>query len=121
MSDEATISFLTDDDQIVVFRPPDEQTLADNFARFHAENPHVYELLAKLARRWLRHQTGRRCGIGMLYETARWYLDARGNEKPVALNNNYRAFYARLLMEREPDLADIFETRRQRHDQELAA
>ena len=29
------------------------------------------------------------------------------------LNNNYRSFYSRLLMEQEPELAGYFETRTQ--------
>lgn len=109
----STISFLTEDDQIVSFRPP-EQTLRENFERFHRENPHVYEMLVKLARRWRRNQPDRRCGIAMLFEAARWYMGVRGEGEPIALNNNYRAFYARLMMEQEPDLDGIFETRRQR-------
>lgn len=121
MSGEQTVLFVTEHDQLVVYRPPDEETLEDNFLRFHAENPHVYALLAKLARRWRTRRPGRGCGIKMLFETARWYLDLRGEGEPIALNNNYTAFYARLLMEREPDLAGLFETRRQRFDDDDAA
>lgn len=104
---------VTDQDQLVVIGPG-ELSLEDNFRRFHAANPHVYEMLVKLARRWRRRGTGK-CGIGMLYETARWYLNLAGEGEPMHLNNNYRAFYARLMMEREPDLRGLFETRRQRY------
>ena len=104
---------VTDQDQIVVIGPG-ELSLEDNFRRFHAANPRVYETLVKLARRWKRRGAGK-CGIGMLYETARWYLNLSGDGEPMHLNNNYRAFYARLMMEREPDLRGLFEIRRQRN------
>lgn len=104
---------VTEQDQLVVI-DAGEETLEDNFKRFHAANPHVYATLVKLARRWKRQRPGRQCGIGMLFETARWYLDLRGEGEPIALNNNYRAFYARLIMEQEPDLALMFHIRRQR-------
>jgi hypothetical protein len=104
---------VTDADQLVVIGPG-EQTLEDNFNRFHAANPHVYAILVKLARRWRRRNPSGSCGMKMLYETARWYLDVAGDGEPIALNNNYTAFYARLIMEREAGLAGIFATRRQR-------
>ena len=83
---------------------------ARNFWRFHLENPHVYDTLVSLARSWAK--TGReKCGIGMLYEVARWQIAMRTVGEPLKLNNNYRSRYARLIMQREPDLADIFEIR----------
>jgi hypothetical protein len=106
--------YATPQDQIVVVGPG-ELTLEDNFRRFHAQNPHVYEMLVKLSRRWKRRGEGA-CGIGMLFEVARWYLHVTGDGEPMHLNNNYRAFYARLIMEREPDLAGLFKTRRQRSE-----
>ncbi len=112
MSEQLT--FITEAGQIVVYRP-EEHSLEDNFKRFHAENPHVYEMLVKLARRWKRRNPNR-CGIGMLFETARWYLHLQGEGEPMHLNNNYRAFYARLIMDQELDLDGIFEIRRQRTD-----
>lgn len=98
----------------LLFHHHDEHRLAQSFERFHRDNPHVYETLVRLARRWRSRNPGRRCGIGMLYEVARWTLELRTEGEPVALNNNYRAFYARLLMDTEPDLEGVFETRRQR-------
>jgi hypothetical protein len=107
------MTFLTEDDQIVVFGPG-EKKLRDNFERFHRENPHVYELLVSLAREWKAARPGRRCGMKMLFERCRWDLNVKSVGEPIVLNNNYHAFYARLIMEQETDLADLFETRRQR-------
>jgi len=109
-------TFITEHDQIIVVHPG-EHSLEDNFKRFHAANPHVYDELVKLARQWrARRGAWTKCGIGMLFEVCRWHLSLRTEGEPVALNNNYRAFYARLIMEQESELRGIFETRRQRSD-----
>lgn len=106
---------VTVNDQLVFFRDG-EQTLEDNFRRFHRENPHVYRVLVKLAREWARATMGAPCGMRMLFERARWELHVTGDGEPLALNNNYCPFYARLIMERESDLVGAFELRRQRFD-----
>lgn len=83
------------------------------FWKFHRGNPDVYVRLAELARR-LVARGHRKIGIGMLFEVLRWHhaMTTQGDADGFKLNNNYRALYARLLMEREPDLADVFELRR---------
>lgn len=111
--------FVTEQDQAVVYEDG-EHSLRENFDRFHERNPHVYDELVKLAREWQRRRASGKCGIGMLYEVCRWHLSLRTEGEPLALNNNYRAFYARLIME-EPGLAGIFETRRQRAVEEPEA
>ena len=110
--DDPTV-FWTEHDQLLVVWPG-EHRLAESFRRFHHDNPEVYETLLMLARRWAKRRPGQDCGIGMLYEVARWTLSLRTEGEPLKLNNNYRAFYARLLMENESDLNGIFHTRRQR-------
>jgi len=86
------------------------------FRRFHAENPHVYTALERLAFR-LRNRGVQRWGVKALWEVLRYELALNTNE-PVGtfrLNNNFTAYYARLLMERNPeDLGGFFETR-ERH------
>ena len=88
-------------------------TLDQQLEAFHAENPHVYEMLRHLALDAARH--GRRLGIAMLFEVLRWQyaMNTTDQASEFKLNNNYRAFYARLLMEKEPELQDYFETRTQ--------
>ena len=53
----------------------------------------------------------------MLFERMRWYstVEARGREDGYKLNNNYRAFYARLWLRDHQDLPDFFELRQQRY------
>ena len=87
--------------------------LEDTFWRFHAQNPHVYALLVELARQWKR-TVGGKLGIKALYERARWEHQVSSRGDDFALNNNYTAFYARLIMQRERDLAGMFNLREQK-------
>ena len=90
-----------------------EQTIEEAFEAFHAANPHVYRHLVRLARVWRERRGDERLGIGMLFEVLRWQLkvETRDGDSAWRLNNNYRSHYARLIMDREPDLAGVFETR----------
>lgn len=84
--------------------------LEQGFRDFHGANPHVYVRLVELARQ-LRERGHRRVGMKMLFEVLRWEHALRTTGDDFRLNNNYTAYYARLVMEREPDLDGIFETR----------
>lgn len=96
------------------------ETLEHRFLEFHAANPHVYDRLVALARQAKRR--GReKLGIAMIYEVVRWEHFMRTDDpEGYRLNNNWRAFYARLIMRREPDLAGIFDTRAQRFERAVA-
>lgn len=88
------------------------RTIEARFWMFHVKHPEVYAELVRLARQ--AHGRTARVGIAMLWERMRWSVVVEGladDREPYALNNDYRSRYARLLMEREPDLADFFETR----------
>lgn len=95
-----------------IVHPRGGKTIEEAFLAFHEANPHVYELLVSLARK-AKARGRSRIGMKMLYEVARWhfYLNAK-SEDEYALNNNYTSRYARLMQDREPDLADMFETRK---------
>lgn len=81
------------------------------FNEFHAQHPEVYTQLVQLARTWKKNGTAK-LGIATLFEVLRWNShlnpDKTGGYK---LNNNYRALYARKIMQREPDLDGLFELR----------
>ncbi len=86
-----------------------EATLAERFAEFHAANSHVADALEQLAEQWLaRHN---RVGMKALWERLRWESGIRTDGKPYALNNNWPAFYSRLLIARRPEWADRIQTR----------
>lgn len=91
--------------------PPDGLTIEQAFWRFHGENPHIYRELVTLCRR-ARARHVEHLGIGMLFEVLRWRHALRTGGDEFKLNNNYRSYYARLIMLRERDLEGIFETRK---------
>ena len=80
------------------------------FWQFHWSNPDVYDELRKLARTLMNH--GRKhYGISALFEVVRYHRALKTTDPVFKLNNNHRALYARLLMEREYELQNFFETR----------
>jgi hypothetical protein len=90
------------------------QTLEGHRARFEwfpQNNPHVYRNLRALALGMKRQRGKKRVGIKMLYEVLRYQYDIQTTGQEFKLNNNYTAYYARLLMAQEPELAGLFEVR----------
>jgi len=89
-------------------------TLEEQFAAFHCANPHVYAALRRLALGMVRRGQ-RKIGVKMLFEVLRWQyaMTTTDSASSFKLNNNYAPFYARLLMDNEPELAGAFETRTQ--------
>ena len=80
------------------------------FEKFHDENPHIYEDLVNRTR-MLKRMGRRRVGMKMLFEVLRWQHLVRTAADDFKLNNDYTSRYARLIMEQEPDLEGMFETR----------
>jgi hypothetical protein len=85
----------------------------ERFDRFHAANPRIYDSLLRLARKLKARGVTRYSIHGLLavvryLETKRAVVDS---DEPFYINNDFAPLYARLLMEREPDLGDFFETR----------
>lgn len=85
--------------------------IEERFKVFHQENPHVYLKLKELAI-FAKEGGARRIGIALLFERLRWFSLFETTGDKYKLNNNYRSLYARKLMENEPELEDLFETRR---------
>lgn len=89
-------------------------TTKEQFEVYHRDNPQVYDGLKRLAIKALMAGF-QRMGINRLHEILRWETDIAAMSDPEGvlfkLNNNYRPFYARLLMQREPELAGFFTTR----------
>lgn len=85
--------------------------LQADFERFHRDNPRVYEELVRLARQAVAGRRLARVGIGMLWEVLRWHFWLQTTDVEFKLNNNHRSRYARLIMDSEPDLRGVFETR----------
>lgn len=85
--------------------------LTEKFQQFHEENPHVYRTLVYLARQWV-NAGHTRLGIATLFERARWEFAMSTTDPDYKINNNYKPYYARLIMSQEPDLDGLFELRR---------
>jgi hypothetical protein len=89
------------------------QSIEDAFLEFHRNNPHVYHNIRVIAFQALA--AGRKkIGMKLIFERLRWeyYIATERSEAEFVLNNNYTSRYARLLMENEPELAGMFETRK---------
>jgi len=89
-------------------QPDENVSMTEAFRRFHAKNPHVYDVLVQLAREWKARGKGP-TGIALFYERARWELSlALDSDGMFGLSQNHRAFYARAIMLKERDLAGVF-------------
>lgn len=98
-------------------RQPDGQaaTIQAQFEAFHEFNPWVLRALEKLTADYLK-RGHTRVGIGMLFEVLRWRYAAATEGDEFRLNNNFRSRYVRLLIERHPEWAPVFEVRSLRTD-----
>ncbi|MEU1015377.1 hypothetical protein DEJ48_36560 [Streptomyces venezuelae] len=85
-------------------------SIQERFEAFHQLNPWILvqleSLTADCAKRGLR-----RIGIGMLFEVLRWQYGRATSGEPFKLNNDFRSRYVRLLVQRHPEWAALFETR----------
>lgn len=89
------------------------------FEKFDAKHPEVYEGLVSLARRWVRGGKGGRWSIWAAFAVLRWERRMAGlpdADELYKLNNNYTGYYARKVMDENPDLAGLFELRRMKDE-----
>jgi len=92
-----------------------DDELQVSFMQFHTDNPHVYDGLRRLALQTKR--MGRdNYSINGLYEVLRWHRSFDTTDDEFKISNNHRAYYARLLMESEPELEGFFRTRKTRSE-----
>lgn len=90
--------------------------IVEDFENFHRNNPHVYEVLVRLTRQWVSRFGREHTGIARIYEAARWEIAMSTDDPTFKINNNYKAFYARLIMRREKDLDGLFKLRKSAAD-----
>lgn len=81
--------------------PIDEQ-----FERFHAANPEVFEVFVAMAR--AAKAAGETVSANGLFEAMRYDPELTTTNKKYKLPNNLRSRYARLAMAECPDLAGYF-------------
>ena len=85
-------------------------SIQERFERFHEQHPEVYVELARLARE-ARSRGVRRLGIRLLWERLRWQMLIDHPVGEYSFDDHFTSHYSRLLMQREPDLSGMFETR----------
>lgn len=101
---------LLDLSPIVEVRHDRRATIQERFEAFHRANPGVFHALSALALDMQRRGVSR-YGMKGLFEVLRWEYALQTQGSDYKLDNNFHSRYARLLMEREPQLAGFFETR----------
>jgi hypothetical protein len=121
--DTSTPSLFDQAELLPAFATPAPQpgaTLDERFAAYHRANPWIARRLEEMTAELV--DAGRtRVGIGMLFEVLRWESLRTTTGDPFKLNNSFRSRYARLLIERRPEWADLFELRRLADDKPAAA
>ncbi len=86
-----------------------EPKMVREFRKYHSDNPHIYVAFRRYA--WQAIDRGRRnIGAGLICERIRWDTALSGNDE-FKLNNNFRAFYARMFMREFPQHDGFFRTR----------
>jgi hypothetical protein len=91
------------------------ETIDDKFRAFHDANPWLADELEKLADVEYRHGDGR-IGIKYLIEVLRWNYRRATTGQPFRIDNDFTSRYARLLVDRRPEFANLFETRTLRRE-----
>ena len=88
------------------------------FKQYHEANPHIYIAFKRFAFEAIN--AGRHyLGAGFVVERMRWETMISGDDE-FKLNNNYRAYYARLFMDEYPDNKGFFRTRKSAADNGVA-
>ena len=91
-----------------------KESIQERFLAYHAANPEVYDAIVNIARR-IKERGLKKVGIGLIWERLRWLsymkIDDQQEAEKYRFPNDYRSRYARMVMEREADLRDLFNTR----------
>ena len=83
--------------------------LQEEFNAYHKRSPQIYQKLKTLALR-LKRVGASTYGMKALFEILRFNALLQSDKK-FKLQNNHAPYYARLLMQQEPQLAGFFYTR----------
>jgi len=89
------------------------------FAVFHGNNPMVWELFEFFALEAIR--TGKtHYSSNAIFERIRWHIDIETSGDEVKLNNNFRAYYARMFHVAHPTNGKFFRNRKRKSDEQGA-
>jgi len=93
-------------------------SLFDQFLLFHIANPEILGILENIALDLL-NQGWKKGSINLIFERVRWLYAIQTQGDKYKLNNNHRAFYARLIMMINPDLDGFFSIRYQHSEPDV--
>lgn len=81
------------------------------FFKYHDENPQIYDLFLKFTFQVIA--SGRESySVDGITHRMRWYAEVESHDPDgFKINNNHRAYYARLFMEQYPQYDGFFRTR----------
>lgn len=85
--------------------------LEDKFETYHKENPIVYELFVKFANE-AKAAGFKNFSANAIFERIRWYVSVETVGDKFKVNNNYRPYYARKMMENYPEFEGFLNTRK---------
>jgi hypothetical protein len=95
--------------------PTHKSRLQVRFEAFHRQNPHVFDAIEVLT--WeMKKWKWPKASISLIYERLRWIHAIKTQGDKYKLSNDFRAYYARLVMAKNPALKGFFGLRTQ--DQE---
>ena len=81
-----------------------------DWLQFHADNPQVYEWLKRSAMQ-LKDNGHKKWGMKSLIEVLRWQHAMQTTDPVFKINNNHAPYYARYLMDMNPELKGFFNIR----------
>lgn len=87
-----------------------KRTSYERWKQYHFANPHVNKLLEGFVREAMQRKP--RFGARFVFERIRWYEQVEKGCNHYQVNNDFVAFYARLLMLEKPEFKGLFTTRK---------
>jgi hypothetical protein len=84
-----------------------DQNAVERFLQYNEKNPHVYELFKKYSLE-AKNAGRKRFSVWLIANRIRWYTNIETTGKDFKINNDYLAFYSRLLIAENPDLDGLF-------------
>jgi hypothetical protein len=103
----------------MTYEPTRADQIFNRFVAFHTANPDVFKLFEKFTLQLIG--AGRQhYGIAAITERIRWHLnvDTKGDE--VKINNDFKAYYARMFVAKHPQHAGFFQMRRRTSEDHIA-
>lgn len=87
------------------------QQIYEAFKAFHLANPRVWSLFRHFT--FISIARGRKhYACNAVFERIRWHVDIDTVGDDIKLNNNYRAYYARMFAAKYPQHGDFFRNRK---------